>query len=151
MRFSRLAAMFAATTAAVATVDAASATAPPPTDPVREAAFEFAQCMRDNGVDDFPDPQVSADGSIHMPAPAGVGHDELAAAGAACEHILPAPDATAPAVDPGSETSEWERITPGGDCECADGSEFSFWARPADPTKVVPDLGPTPSPADRYR
>ena len=137
MRFSRLAAVFAATTAAVATVDAASATAPPPTDPVREAAFEFAQCMRDNGVDDFPDPQISADGSIHMPAPAGVGHDELAAAGAACEHILPAPDAPAPEVDAGSETSEWERITPGGDCECADGSEFSFWARPADPTKVV--------------
>lgn len=26
---------------------------------------------------------------------------------------------------------------PGGDCECADGSEFSFWARDADPTKVV--------------
>ena len=26
---------------------------------------------------------------------------------------------------------------PGGDCQCADGSEFSFWVRPADPTKVV--------------
>ena len=26
---------------------------------------------------------------------------------------------------------------PGGDCECADGSEFAFWERRADPTKVV--------------
>ncbi|MFD0523463.1 pectin acetylesterase-family hydrolase [Paractinoplanes durhamensis] len=26
---------------------------------------------------------------------------------------------------------------PGGDCQCADGSEFSFWDRPADPAKVV--------------
>jgi hypothetical protein len=33
--------------------------------------------------------------------------------------------------------SEWEKVVPGGDCECADGSEFAFWERPADPTKVV--------------
>jgi hypothetical protein len=32
---------------------------------------------------------------------------------------------------------EWERITPGGDCRCADGSEFAFWQRRADPTRVV--------------
>lgn len=31
----------------------------------------------------------------------------------------------------------WKRIVPGGDCQCADGSEFAFWERPADPTKVV--------------
>jgi Pectinacetylesterase len=31
----------------------------------------------------------------------------------------------------------WERIVPGGDCQCSDGSEFSFWAREADPKKVV--------------
>src|SRR5262245_57425435 len=33
--------------------------------------------------------------------------------------------------------STWERIVPGGDCQCADGSEFSFFERRADPTKVV--------------
>ena len=33
--------------------------------------------------------------------------------------------------------SAWTQIVPGGDCECADGSEFSFWVRQADPTKVV--------------
>jgi hypothetical protein len=31
----------------------------------------------------------------------------------------------------------WERIVPGGDCQCADGSEFSFSVRKADPKKVV--------------
>ena len=33
--------------------------------------------------------------------------------------------------------SDWQRIVPGADCECADGSEFAFWERRADPTKVV--------------
>jgi hypothetical protein len=31
----------------------------------------------------------------------------------------------------------WKKVVPGGDCECADGSEFAFWERRADPTKVV--------------
>ena len=137
MRTSRLAVIFAATTAAVATVDAAGATAPPSSNAEREAAFEFAQCMRDNGVDDFPDPQISADGSIHMDAPAGVGHEELAAAREACEHILPAPHGPAPSGPVAVADSAWEKVVPGGDCECADGSEFAFWERRADPTKVV--------------
>ena len=34
-------------------------------------------------------------------------------------------------------TAGWERVVPGGDCQCADGSEFSFWQREADPSKVV--------------
>jgi Pectinacetylesterase len=36
-----------------------------------------------------------------------------------------------------ADDAGWERIVPGGDCQCADGSEFAFWERPADPTKVV--------------
>jgi hypothetical protein len=136
MRASQLVVFIAASTATVATVDAAAATTPPMTDP-EQTAFEFAQCMRDNGVDEFPDPQIAVDGSIHMSAPAGVGDEELAAAGAACEHILsaspgPVPGGPGPAAD-----SPWERIVPGGDCECADGSEYSFFERRADPTKVV--------------
>jgi hypothetical protein len=31
----------------------------------------------------------------------------------------------------------WERVVPGGDCRCSDGSEFSFWVRKANPKKVV--------------
>ena len=32
---------------------------------------------------------------------------------------------------------EWVRHDPGGDCQCSDGSNYSFWSRHADPTKVV--------------
>jgi Pectinacetylesterase len=31
----------------------------------------------------------------------------------------------------------WERVVPGGDCRCSDGSEFSFWIREANPKKVL--------------
>jgi hypothetical protein len=31
----------------------------------------------------------------------------------------------------------WRQIVPGGACQCADGSRFSFWERQADPTRVV--------------
>jgi hypothetical protein len=44
------------------------------------------------------------------------------------------PTETEPAPAAGAE---WERIVPGGDCACADGSEFNFWVRDADPAKVV--------------
>jgi Pectinacetylesterase len=40
--------------------------------------------------------------------------------------------ATAAAGDQG-----WRRVVPGGDCQCADGSKFSFWIRKANPKKVV--------------
>jgi hypothetical protein len=32
---------------------------------------------------------------------------------------------------------EWTRVVPAGDCRCADGSEFAFWERRADPARVV--------------
>ncbi|MFI6484198.1 pectin acetylesterase-family hydrolase [Nonomuraea sp. NPDC050663] len=34
-------------------------------------------------------------------------------------------------------TPAWTQIVPGGDCQCADGTRFSFWERRADPAKVV--------------
>ena len=45
--------------------------------------------------------------------------------------------ATTPATTtpPGDRT--WKKVALGGDCECADGSEFVFWERRADPTRVV--------------
>ena len=43
-----------------------------------------------------------------------------------------ASDATTAAAD-----QKWKKVVRGGDCECADGSEFAFWERRADPTKVV--------------
>jgi Pectinacetylesterase len=43
-----------------------------------------------------------------------------------------ASDTTTAAAD-----QKWKKVVPGGDCECADGSEFAFWERRGDPTKVV--------------
>jgi hypothetical protein len=38
----------------------------------------------------------------------------------------------------GEETAEvWEEHLPGGDCQCADGSEFRYFSRDADPDKVL--------------
>lgn len=36
-----------------------------------DALLEFASCMRENGIEDFEDPQINADGSIEFRAPAG--------------------------------------------------------------------------------
>jgi hypothetical protein len=48
-----------------------------------------------------------------------------------------APSQVAPTGSPVAGVSTWEKLVPGGDCECADGSEFAFFERRADPTKVV--------------
>jgi hypothetical protein len=52
-------------------------------------------------------------------------------------------DAGTAATAPASTTTTadgnqvWERVVPGGGCQCADGSEFKFWVREASPKKVV--------------
>jgi hypothetical protein len=69
----------------------------------------------------------------------------LAAALAACGHNdddagakAPAPATTgAPTTTAAAGDQGWERVVPGGDCQCSDGSEFSFWVREANPEKVV--------------
>jgi hypothetical protein len=53
-----------------------------------------------------------------------------------------AADTTTATDDTTTETTvatdvEWEQHVPGGDCQCADGSEFSFWSRDTNPDKVV--------------
>lgn len=62
----------------------------------------------------------------------------------ASDEALPSTEAADAAADAGEAAEEssppagpWERVKPGGDCQCADGSEFSFWVREADPSKVV--------------
>jgi Pectinacetylesterase len=44
---------------------------------------------------------------------------------------------TASDTTPAAAGRTWEKVVPGGECECADGSEFAFWERRDDPTKVV--------------
>lgn len=49
-------------------------------------------------------------------------------------------DASAPTVEasaPAPTAGEWTEIVPGGDCQCADGAEFSFFVREANPDKVM--------------
>jgi Pectinacetylesterase len=65
----------------------------------------------------------------------------LAATVAACggdgNHDADAVASTAPTSAVAPADRKWKKVVPGGDCECADGSEFAFWERRADPDKVV--------------
>ena len=92
---------------------------------------EFAQCMRDRGIDRFPDPQVNDDGFKVVGAPWEQDTDEWNEAQQSCQHVFDE------AAAPGETAAGWEKVVPGGDCHCADGGEFAFWERRADPTKVV--------------
>jgi len=94
----------------------------------------FAACMREHGLTDFPDP--TSDG-IDL---SGTGIDPesstFKAAQQACDASLPMPEHGS------TRTSEpiaagWKKVVPGGDCECSDGSEFSFWVRKGSPKKVL--------------
>ena len=116
----------------------ASTTSAPDLSAEEEAALatevEWNQCMRDNGIEGLPDPQVNDDGFLLVGFPVVLPEDWNAAQ-EACQYIH---DEAAPTEDAsGDAATGWERVVPGGDCKCADGSEFAFWERRADPTKVV--------------
>lgn len=103
-----------------------------------DAAFEYAQCMRDNGIADFADPQVRNDGDFFLSPPVDVGDDELQVAEETCADIAAAfRTAAGTAPNAPDDAAGWERIRPGGECQCSDGSEFSFWVRQANPDKVL--------------
>jgi hypothetical protein len=46
-------------------------------------------------------------------------------------------DDVASRVEDAADAAMWKKVVPGGDCLCADGSEFAFWEHRGDPTKVV--------------
>ncbi len=56
---------------------------------MQDAALEYAQCMRDHGVD-MPDPQFNGDGGMLQQGPRGINPDDptFQAAQEACEDIL---------------------------------------------------------------
>ena len=62
---------------------------------------------------------------------------QFKAAQEACSDLMPQSDPAGPNGSGTAGESDWEKVVPGGDCMCADGSEFAFWERRADPTKVV--------------
>jgi hypothetical protein len=67
-----------------------SASASPSVDP-DEALQAFAECMREHGIEDFPDPTIDEDGGIQFqgPGPGDVDRPTLDAAMQACEDLLP--------------------------------------------------------------
>src|SRR5215211_4145528 len=82
-----------------------------------EALLAFAQCMRHNGIPDFPDP---VDDGINL---GGTDIDrntpEFQTAQKACETPLPQRSSNT-----GGDLA-WQKVLPGGDSLCADGSEFA--------------------------
>jgi Pectinacetylesterase len=132
------------TTTATSTTQSAAADASAPADSAstgsQPGAGEpdmqaYSQCMRDNGIAEFPDPGPDGlflDGLDIDPASA-----QFQAAEEACQHLMPDMGGGGSGGSGGADDSDWEMIVPSGDCMCADGSEFSFWERRADPTKVV--------------
>lgn len=117
------------------TVEAGATTNPAANLGEDETLSVFARCMREHGLPDFPNP---VEGGIDLLG-SGIDQDspEFQTAMRLCESWLN--QAEVPPQDESSAYGSlaWEMITPEGDCQCADGSPFSVWTRPADPEKVV--------------
>ena len=52
-------------------------------------ALEFARCMRDNGVPNFPDPKFNDNGGVGIDTPDGADPQKVDAAMAKCKQYLP--------------------------------------------------------------
>lgn len=52
-------------------------------------ALRHAQCIRDNGVPNFPDPKLNADGGISLDVRGGVDKEKVDAAMERCKHLEP--------------------------------------------------------------
>jgi hypothetical protein len=55
----------------------------------KEAALEFARCMRENGVPNFPDPEVGDGGGLRLELPEGADRQKVDAAQEKCKRYLP--------------------------------------------------------------
>jgi len=76
--------------------DERSATSADDRSPREDAALAFADCMRDNGIEDFPDPEIDDDGGISIGDALADQRDtaDFKAAEEACEPALPAAEPT---------------------------------------------------------
>ena len=92
----------AATTSARSTTRSRAATSSGPSSPSSgSAALAFANCMRANGVPNFPDPQPGGGQLFEIPAGANPAAPAFTAARAKCQKLLPssgAPRLGAPTV-----------------------------------------------------
>jgi hypothetical protein len=53
-----------------------------------DATLEYAQCMRDHGIEDFPDPEIGENGEMQLSTPEGGDLEEFEAADDECKPIL---------------------------------------------------------------
>jgi hypothetical protein len=53
-----------------------------------DATLEYAQCMRDQGIEDFPDPEIGENGEMQLATPEGGDIEEFEAADDECKPIL---------------------------------------------------------------
>lgn len=68
----------------------ASSTAPAPDQRgEHDAVLEYAACMRDNGVPDFPDPELGDNGEAQLGLPDGIDPAAVEAADRECKHLMP--------------------------------------------------------------
>jgi hypothetical protein len=110
--------------------------ASPTTSGPEAAAFAFSACMREQGVDDFPDPTIEDDGAVLPGLDAlDVPEDLLSAAREACQRILD--EGLADAAPVGDPAATWQEVAGEGETACADGSPYSYYVREADPARVV--------------
>lgn len=60
---------------------------PPSNEEFQDAALEYAECMREHGVD-MPDPEFEGEGGVLMQMPEGADRDEVEAAEEECRPIM---------------------------------------------------------------
>lgn len=103
-----------------------------------DPALQYARCMRDNGIEDFPDPQPSDDGGISIGDAVADQRDteEFVAAEEACQHFLdaaPDPEATPlPPAERAELQDQWNAVA---QCVRDQGHDF--------PTPEVDEWGRT--------
>jgi hypothetical protein len=96
-----------------------------------DAMLEFAECMRDQGMD-FPDPQSDGGGLVIMGGGAGAGEgppsevdmEEFEAADEACRHILEAVEGEMPRPDPEQEAEMRDAALAFSECMREHGVDF---------------------------
>ncbi|MFE2753375.1 hypothetical protein ACFXGA_15400 [Actinosynnema sp. NPDC059335] len=66
-----------------------TSSAAPNADGERAQGLRYSQCMRDNGVPEFPDPEIGKDGGMSLDLPEGVDPQAVDAAQRECKQYLP--------------------------------------------------------------
>jgi hypothetical protein len=102
-----------------------------PSGDLREAQLAYAQCMRDHGIADFPDPDAQG----HMPMPDGEDRPEVDAADGACRSLL-----SQPSEEEQDQGDAWLLAV----AQCMREHGFSAFPdpEPGHPLNIGPDVNP---------